>query len=219
MPLHWHPCETANTAVAACERVTCLSGSLHVYVAHGIFGNYDKVGFAGMSVKFAPGQRISWNLTKKIAKDPQEVPLTVDFVADHTLWRNYCSTAILDRDIFPQLASTPLWLKALFAILALLPSWRNKLLSLMLSIQLQAIFFAHDFHVSHGYVPVTWPWISQPFSGRPSVWAKRLQLQSMLFIARAVILTAAYYAGTLFLGMRGEYLEYTPTRDHRDEKR
>jgi hypothetical protein len=213
MQLHWHPSETSNTAVPACERVTCVSGSLHVYVADGIDGNYDKLGYAGMTVKFAPGQRISWNQTKEIAKDP----LTVDFVAHHTLWRNYCS-AILDADIFPRLASTPWWLKALFASLAFLPSWRDKLLRLMLSIQLQAIFFAHDFHVYHGRVPVTWLWMYQPFGERPPAWAKRLQLQSMLFIARAVM-TAAYYASTLFLGMRGEYPEYTPTRDHRDEKR
>jgi hypothetical protein len=30
---------------------------------------------------------------------------------------------------------------------------------------------------------------------------------------------AGYWAGTLLLGMKGEYVEYTPSRDHRDEKR
>jgi hypothetical protein len=43
-------------------------------------------------------------------------------------------------------------------------------------------------------------------------------MQSLYFIARAVM-TTAYLAGTLFLGMKEEYVEYTPSRDHRDEKR
>jgi hypothetical protein len=187
-----------------------LSGSLRVYVAQGISGGYDKIGSAGMSVRFAPGQRVAWNRAKR----DTQVPLTVDLVADHALWRNICS-AVLDRDILPQLASTSSWLKALFAILAVAPSWRNALLSLMLWIQLQAIFLAHDFHVYHSYVPMTWPWITQPFGGRPPVWAKRLQMRSVYFIAKAVM-TTAYWAGTLFLGMKGKYIEYTPSRDHRD---
>ncbi|KAF2489112.1 hypothetical protein BU16DRAFT_173249 [Lophium mytilinum] len=80
----------------------------------------------------------------------------IDLVADHTIWRNICS-AVLDGDIFPQLHSTPLWLKALFAILAVAPEWRNGLLGLMLWIQLQTIFYTHDFRVYHGYIPVIWP--------------------------------------------------------------
>ncbi|KAF2434150.1 hypothetical protein EJ08DRAFT_646604 [Tothia fuscella] len=216
MPYHWHPSETANTTVAACQRVTCLSGYLHVYVASGISSNYDELGFEGMTVNFAPGERISWDLSET-GTDHQQVPPTAELVADHTLWRNYCG-AILDKDIFPQLASTPTSLKVLFAFLDFLPLWRTKLLNLMLSIQLQAIFFTHDFHVYHGYIPVTWPWISQPFGGRPPAWAKRLQLQSMVLMARTVMMTA-YYTGTLFLGMKGDYPEYTPPRNRRDDKK
>jgi hypothetical protein len=55
---HWHPSKTTNTTITACKYVTCVSGSLHVYIAEGIFNNYNKVVFAGMSVKFVPGQRI-----------------------------------------------------------------------------------------------------------------------------------------------------------------
>ncbi|RYP45732.1 hypothetical protein DL768_007973 [Monosporascus sp. mg162] len=191
MPYHWHPSEihaTVPPQAAACERLTCRS-----------------VGPAGMSLQFVPGQRIAWHRPKNNAK----VPLIVDLVADHVLWRNICS-AILDRDIFPRLASTPWWLKALFAIVAAVPPWRNKLLSVMLWIQLQSIYFAHDFHMFHGYVGVTWPWFAVPFGSRPPLWAKRLQLQSTFLIARAVM-TIAYWTGTLFLGMKGEYAEYTPS--------
>jgi hypothetical protein len=215
MPLHWHPSENhAIAAAAACERVSCLSGTLRVYVAQGVSGSYDKVGSTGMSVKFAPGQRVAWN---RPPRPYAQLPLTVDLVADHALWRNICS-AVLDRDVFPQLSSTPSWLKALFTILNVVPAWRSELLSLMLWIQLQTIFHAHDFRVYHGYVMVTWPWIARPFGSRPPVWAKRLQLQSLYFIARAVM-TTAYWVGTLFLGIKGEYVEYTPSRDHGEEKR
>jgi hypothetical protein len=214
MPLHWHPSENHATATAACESVKCLSGSLCVFTAQGLSGGGYKIGSTGMSVTFAPGQRVFWS--RPPSRDPRD-PLTVDLVADHTLWRNICS-AVLDRDIFPQLRSTPLWLKALFAVLAAVPAWRNGLLSLMLWFQLQTVFYAHDFRVYHGYIHVTWPWIAQPFGSRPPVWAQRLQLQSMYVIARVVMATA-YWTGTLFLGMRGEYVEYTPRRDNGDEKR
>lgn len=205
MPLHWHPSE--DHAVA-CERVSCLEGSLRVFVARGISGGYDKLGSAGMSVKFAPDQRVAWNRSWKDDK----ATLRVDLAADHALWRNICS-AVLDRDIFPELASTPSWVKAVFALLVVVPRWRGRLLSLMLWCQLQAIFYAHDFYMYHGYVPVTWPWITQPFGGRPPAWAKRLQLRSLYAIG-AGVMTLAYTAGTLFLGMKGEYEEYTPEGDH-----
>ena len=134
---------------AACESVSCLAGSLHVYIIQGISGGSDRIG-SKLSVRFAPGQRVAWDP----ARDAGKMPLTVDLVADHALWRNICS-AVLDRDIFPRLASTPFWLKALFAILTIVPSWRTKPLSLILWIQLQTIFLAHNFHMYHGYVQVT----------------------------------------------------------------
>jgi hypothetical protein len=109
-------------------------------------------------------------------------------VASHALWRNVCS-AILDRAVFPQLASTPLWLKVLFAMLAVVPSRRDRLLDVMLWIQLQVIFAAHDTHLYHGCVPVTWLWL-MPFSNVPD-WARRWQVQSYYVIAR-VVMTVAY---------------------------
>lgn len=221
MPLHWHPSErdtpaaaatAATTVPAACRSVTSLSGRLHVYVATSLWGSYDKLGSTGMSVKFKPGQRVAWNRLKPHAA----VPLTVALEADHALWRNV-SSAVIDAPIFPRLSSTPWWVKSLFAILTFLPSLRDRLLNLALWVQLQTIFFAHDFHVHHGYIPVTWPWIAQPFGGRPPAWAERLQVQSFYLIAR-VVMTWAYWFGILFLGMKGEYVEYTPSREHGDEK-
>lgn len=218
MPPHWHPSESRTAAsqpraTLGCERITCVSGRLRVYVAQGLRGSYDKVGSEGMSVKFAPGQRVAWNR----ASNDDKTALEVDLVADPMLWRNYCS-AVLDRDIFPRLSSTPWWVKALFAILTPVPRWREGLLSVMLWIQLQTIYTAHDFHVPYGYVPVTWPWIYQPFGGRAPGWARRLELRSLYLIAWVVMRTA-YLIGTLLLGMKGEYSEYTPSEIPGDEKK
>lgn len=173
---------------------------------------YNVTGSTGLSKTFEPGLWVLWYRPKLNA----QISLTVDLVADHTLWRNVCS-ATLDKAIFPDLASTPVWIKGLFALLAFIPSWREQLLNPMLWMQLQTIYFSHDFHVYHGRIPVTWPWLAQPFGGRAPAWAEHLQLQSLYIISR-VVMTSAYWFGRLFLGMKEEYREYTPSGAHRDEK-
>ena len=207
MPYHWHPSysqySTFSSNTTPCQCVTSLEGHLHVSIVHGISGGLDRLVGAGTNVDLKPDERVSWDRAFDDTK-----PLTVELVADQTLWRNVCS-AVLDREIYPQLSSTPFWLKALFGILAPSPSLRNKLLNLMLRAQIKTIFFAHDFHTSHGYVPVTWPWIMRPFGGRPPPWAERLQLRSLLFIAW-MVMAINYWISTLLLGMKGEYVEYTP---------
>lgn len=205
MPYHWHPSEDQE---AVCRKVTCLSGFLRVSIAHGLRSR-DEFGSAGRIVTFRPGQRVAFYRDESGPDDA----LTVILETDHVLWRNICS-AVLDRDIFPELISTPLWLKALFT---LLPFWRNALLGLILHVQLRTIFAYHGVHLYHGYIPVTWPWIAQPFGGRPPAWAQRAQLQSVYLIAR-VVMTISYAIGVSLLGMRGQYDEYTPNTIHVDEK-
>lgn len=95
-------------------------------------------------------------------------------------------------------------------MLVVVPSWREKLLEMMLWMQLEIIWFAHDFHVYHGYIHLTWPWMMQPFGGTAPDWVKRLQLRIMYFIAW-MVMAVVYRVGTLFLGMKGEYTEYSPT--------
>lgn len=84
------------------------------------------------------------------------------------------------------------------------------MLDVMLWIQVQTIFYAHDIHIFRGFIPFMWPWEYQPFGGRPPKWARQLQIGSIYFIARVVI-TASYWLGTLALGMQGKYAEYTPS--------
>lgn len=202
MRLHRHPSETqVSHPTPACQSVTSISGPLRIVMGPGL-GGWNKTGRAGLSKTFEPGLWVAWYRPRHDA----QTPLTVLLVADHILWRNICS-ATLDKAIFPKLSSTPFWLRSLFALLAFAPSWRERLLDLMLWAQLQTIFFEHDFHLYHGFIPVAMPWVaSQPFGGRAPDWAKRLQLRSLYFISR-VVMTSTYWVGRLFFGMKGEYEE------------
>ena len=58
MPLHWHK------QGPGCESVTGVKGQLRVYVANGINGSYDKLGSAGMCVKFQQGQSVAWGRSR-----------------------------------------------------------------------------------------------------------------------------------------------------------
>jgi hypothetical protein len=210
MPLHWHPSDN-HSATNACDRVSCLLGSLQVYVAQGLSDGGWKIASTGMSVKFAPGQRVVWNQPRKDAQ-----PLTVNLVADHALWRNICS-AILDRDIFPQLSSTPLWLKAIFVILALLPSWKNRLLDMILWMQLQTIFFNSRFsylsRLRTGDKAVDYSafWWSTASLGTSRTATKSLHCSKgsneNCILGRNII-----------LGIKGDYTEYTPSKGHKGER-
>ena len=211
MPLHWHPSEHYSDTVSnfGCEQINWISGFIVIYVGSRNGSNYHKAGQGGMKTKISPDDQVGWGRDRS-RENGAEFPLEAELVASHALWRNMCG-AIRDRAIFPRLASTPWWLKVLFAILAALaPSWRERLLDLMLWIQLQAIFVAHDTYLYHGRIPFTWPWLMT--WSRPPDWAKSWQAKSFYVIAW-VVMAVIYWAGTLLLGMKGEYVEYTPGKD------
>ncbi len=56
LPFHWHPYEGES---AICKQVTCLSGSLRVYVARDQAGG-NTLGYEGLKVKIEPGQRMAF---------------------------------------------------------------------------------------------------------------------------------------------------------------
>lgn len=205
MPLHWHFHGTG------CISLKCIDGPLNIYYAWGPEGSCNQVCGPGSEKTFRPGDRMAFNCSRRDKNTRVSLfPLMVDLDADHSVWRNVCS-ATLDRDLFPGLSSTPYWLKALFAFLSLFPRAREALLSSDLWIQTQAIFYGHDFHTWHGFVPVTWPWIAQIGGGHAPRWAYELQLWSVLAISR-VVMAASCWGGRLFCGIHGEYAAYTPAR-------
>lgn len=136
------------------------------------------------------------------------MPLIANLVADQTLYRNICS-AILDRTLFPYLATTPYWLKALFKIIEWQPTIRQRLLEAMVWIQLESICYAHDFHLDHGTVAFTWFWLIQPWPDNPPRWVWELEWKSTRLISW-LVMTTCYWVGRLLLGMQGEYPQYTP---------
>lgn len=121
MPLHWHFHGTG------CIALTCIEGRLHIYYGQGPEGSCDLVTPPGSTFRFKPDQRVSFNCARRDGKSKSSLqPLIVELDASNDLWRNICS-AILDRNLFPSLASIPHWLRALFALLTLLPRWRESL--------------------------------------------------------------------------------------------
>lgn len=109
-------------------------------------------GYQGFSEDFSLDQAVAWGPLYQPGRD--QLPLVVDIqVLDVTLQRNICS-AIHDRDIFFQLATTPWWVKGIYAILT--KRLREQALDFILKIQLQAMYWAHDYHVFHGEVPLDW---------------------------------------------------------------
>lgn len=213
MPYHRHPSEVLNSnTTPACHSVTSLSGPLLIVWAAGI-RSANLSGHTGVSHIFEPGLWVGWSRPS----DRSSTLLKVAFIAEHRLWRNICS-ATLDRDIYPQLSTTPFWVKGMFALLSFLPSWKSGMLDAMLWIQLQSIFHAHDFHLYHGHIPfIIWamfPWI---WPNRPAPWVQRLQLRSLCIISR-LVMTSSYWVGRLLLGMRGEYAEYSPKIESAPQK-
>jgi hypothetical protein len=164
---------------------------------------------------------IAWS---PVFTDPPQSPLTVMIVANRVLHRNICS-AILDRDLFPQLQTTPQWFKVLWRMSS--DSRRCRLLDSALRLQLEVIFYKHDYHFVHGRVPFTdlfWP------DNTPG-WAKKWEMRSMLLFSRTHETTsmppsddrcteqltcfffAAYWKGRGLYGMKGGYAEYTPREE------
>ena len=81
----------------------------------------------------------------------------------------------------------------------------------LLWIQLQMMYFAHDFRMYHGSVGALYLWhLAHPFSvERPPNWVFNIEWWSVGVISIATH-SVCYWLGRLFLGMKAEYLEYTP---------
>jgi hypothetical protein len=129
---------------------------------------------------------------------------------DEVLYRN-TSSAALDAAIFPSLPSTPFWVRLLYSSLAFSPAAQRLMISRLLWIQLQMIYFAHDFRMYHGSVGALYLWLwTHPFGReRPPKWVLNIEWWSISVISIATH-CVCYWLGRLFLGMKAEYLEYTP---------
>ncbi|SMR52622.1 unnamed protein product [Zymoseptoria tritici ST99CH_3D1] len=203
MPYHWH-----NSHLDG-KRLRCIEGKLQLYVAtiqaDGRVADYSH--FCGSSWQiFDINQHVGWHRSK-IAS--QRHPLKVEYEADQALHRNLCS-AILDRDIYPRLSSTPVWIKGLFATVACIPGVKNWLLDRALGVQLEMIYYRHDFHVRHGSIWFQLPWLLLSWGHEePPLWTEKAYVWSLIVFS-GVVMGTTYWFGRLVLGMKGEYAEYSP---------
>lgn len=119
------------------------------------------------------------------------------------------ASAIMDKDLYPHLSTTPIWIKGIFTILRIAPpAASDRLLTALLWIQLQMTMYHHDFHKYYSYIPFALPWHVQIWAGRAPRWVYDLQNWSMWTITR-VVMGSCYWFGRLALGMNGSYAEYT----------
>ncbi len=207
---HWHSPEKEN-----CRRLHLETGQFQV--------GYHKEPRTGGSVlgagdfTFRPGYWTTWSKRQDLAKETVII-LTIE---SEGLERNVCS-AILDADIFPDLATTPIWLRFLFRALRILPSARRWLVRKMCYVQLQVIRREHGCWEYHGGINALrwWQW-THPFDvGSHPAWTVTLQYRSQKLLSR--LAQGIYYrTGTILLGMRGDYPEYNPdfgnVRLHKNE--
>ncbi|GIZ45074.1 hypothetical protein CKM354_000825800 [Cercospora kikuchii] len=199
---HWHYTDLDTS------KLTWVSGG-PVIVS---FGPRDKnrsashSGARGFSHSCQLDEATSWGVLYNRNSANLEELLVVDIEANTKLHRNICS-AILDRDKFPRLASTPFWIKGLFVLLSASSRLQEWLLEAMLRVQLQTIYYAHDYHIFHGRIPfdMFFVWPLTPEVPR----ATQLAFRSRFWVSK-IVMSSCYWVGRILLGMRGEYEEYTP---------
>lgn len=173
---HWHY-KTIDT-----RSITCIDGFVSAFVGKrdGIDGIYrSKHAFEspGSTIFMETDDSLSW--MKGTIDLNERVPLTVIIVANPTLHRNICS-AILDKNLYPRLRSTPLWFKALWKLSS--GSRQQCLLDFILRLQLKMIYYEHDYHFSYGFIPFTWPY-GFPWGDNIPDRPKRMEHRSMLLIS------------------------------------
>ena len=173
-----------------------------IFPGPGGTGSYPQ----GLSAQFKENRRYSWGPFPP-AEDPLVVLLTTK---DIKLFRNICS-AILDADRFPRFASTPYWLKKIYQTLGIEPAAQGWLISALLFAQIQAMNHVYGYHESHGRIEFVELWHHTHPLNRDMApdYIYRLQWWSTTIFSD-VVESTCYWAGRMFLGMKGSYEEYTP---------
>lgn len=203
MPWHWH-----NTALDG-KSIRHIRG--HLFISHGPISE-DSGTVSPTSQYFngsGPGcRRLIFDITELVSRKSQDKKLLqVEYEANQVLHRNICS-AILDRDIYSKLESTPIWVSALFALSS--RGLKHRLLDYMLAIQLDMIYYHHDFRLYHGSIMFQLPWMLLSWGqSKPPRWTLVANIWSIFFFSK-VVMISNYAFGRLLLGMKGEYSEYTP---------
>jgi hypothetical protein len=144
------------------------------------------------------------------SREPEQELIALLETEDEILYRD-TSSAVFDAALFPSLPSTPFWVRLLYFLLAFSPATQRQMINKLLWIQVQMMYFAHDFRMYHGSFGFLYLWLlTHPFrSERPPNWVYTIEWWSVSLRSTAMH-SICYWFGRLFLGMKAEYLEYTP---------
>lgn len=125
------------------------------------------------------------------------------------LWRNVIS-ATLDKDLWPELSSTPvairLWMKGLKAIPFIGHRLWKSTVEPVLKAQLLMIFERHKYMAWCGHVPIT-DWWPTPLFEREPQWIQNVEWENVELCNKIATWAARVLSGTL-LGLSDGYSEY-----------
>lgn len=199
-PPHWHLLHHG------CHGITSAQGRLLLSSATPYGGSGTESSPPGSRIAIRRGDYHSWS-----SENPAQELIALLESEDEMLYRNAIS-AILDADRFPFLSTTPFWIRVLYYSLAFSPAAQKAMIDKLLWIQLQMMYYTHDLGIWYGsiHAPFIY-WITHPFRPleRPPNWVYDVEWRSIFAISKA-IQSPCYWFGTLFLGMKAEYVEYTP---------
>lgn len=202
----WHRSSHLHYEQLDAQSIMCtIEGRLRKsYVDYNTLSNCDISSGPGWTYRCNPNERASWASARGNAESGNKTQLTVQVVSNNALFRNLCS-AVLDSDLYARLKTTPSWIKALFGLVTRIsPSIKEYLLQLMLRVQLQVMYYDHDYHINHGSINFTWPWHLLPGNGPPD-WARLLKQRSVVWVSR-VVMYACFWTGRHC--WKGQYFEY-----------
>jgi hypothetical protein len=125
------------------------------------------------------------------------------------LWRNVVS-ATLDKELWPELSSTPILVRAWMKVVKAIPFvghrlWKS-IIELVLKAQMLMMFEQHKYVVWCGHIPLT-DWWPTPLWEREPQWVQTAEWDSADFCNK-IATSAARAIGRTVLGLSDSYLEY-----------
>ncbi|KAH8817182.1 hypothetical protein F5884DRAFT_853608 [Xylogone sp. PMI_703] len=202
----WSSVRIFHLDTANCVAVKTLSGRSWVMWENIERGSGSTMANAGYSLSQYPRQYLTWGSQERSIE--QSLRVTTAAAPDNNinvqLYRTLCSV-VQDAQLYFSLCSTPLWIRLLYAALGLIPYYgraaKERLILIMLYVQLRVIFYKNDCWTDQGQIRIDWYWWTAP----PWVW--KFQAWTTIVISQGT-LRLLYGIGRVILGMKESYTEY-----------
>jgi hypothetical protein len=213
MQIHWH---NSSDHVETIEHTAGAHWSLTQAIA--VYGSSATKGASHSVREIKPGVRVSWQVDSHWYEyhDPPvtgwpDLEVSVRGDGYEELWRNIVS-ATLDKDLWPELASTPVVTRMLMKGIKAIPLFGHRLWKIVvdhvLKVQLLMIFGRYEYVIWCGYIPLTDWWPTPVLSDELAPeWVQKLEWRSAELFNKTAT-WAARMLGKTVLGLKDGYHEY-----------